>query len=43
MTFCSMFHQVIKDSMRNKADLTDMSRMWVSLTPWSLPQEVAFL
>jgi len=21
--------QVIKDSMRNKADLTDMSRMWV--------------
>uniref|UniRef100_A0A8C9VMF5 Huntingtin interacting protein 1 n=1 Tax=Scleropages formosus TaxID=113540 RepID=A0A8C9VMF5_SCLFO len=36
--FCHVFHKllrdghpnVIKDSMRNKADLSDMSRMWVS-------------
>lgn len=27
--FCFLSLQVIKDSMRNKADLTDMSRMWV--------------
>ncbi|KAK6296840.1 hypothetical protein J4Q44_G00329820 [Coregonus suidteri] len=35
--FCHVFHKllrdghpnVIKDSMRNKADLSDMSRMWV--------------
>lgn len=26
--------QVIKDSMRNKADLTDMSRMWVRTQKW---------
>uniref|UniRef100_A0A667Z118 Huntingtin interacting protein 1 n=1 Tax=Myripristis murdjan TaxID=586833 RepID=A0A667Z118_9TELE len=38
--FCHVFHKllrdghpnVIKDSMRNKADLTDMSRMWGHLS-----------
>lgn len=29
--FPLLFLQVIKDSMRNKADLTDMSRMWVRI------------